>query len=260
MPDTLNPQRMLLAKLRGNDFTHAGDQQAIDLVLCDINNLLMSHPDLQILDVGCGLGGTASQFQKQGLGHVSGIDIDNAAIQHAKIHYPAVNFFTGDVMDVADIFKPHQFDLIYMFNVFYAFQHQQASLFSLAKVAKPGAIIAIFDYVHLDTTQPFALQDLAEKSMHPIVEEKLYEWLANAGWELVKESDLSQQYINWYQELIIKLNNNRIDLIREFTQSIFDKVYFAFTHLLEQLNKKILGGVVVYARLHASVNVHVYGI
>lgn len=246
----LNPQRLLLAKLRCNDFIHAGDEHAIDLVLRDIHKIITPGLDMQALDVGCGLGGTAYAMQQKGLGQVSGIDIDDAAIeQYAKIHYPDVSFFACDVMNAEDIFGKQHFDIIYMFNAFYAFLDQQASLYALASIAKPGAVLAIFDYSLIDTQQPFVLQDLAGKPMHPVIMAQLYGWLANAGWELVEEKNLSQQYMEWYQELIIKLEKNRYTLIQEFSQPVYDKVYFAFANLLMQLKQKILGGMVVYARL-----------
>lgn len=61
----LNSSRLLLSRVRGGDYAHAGDRKAIDIVL---EKVLSLEPDLKskaVLDVGCGCGGTAQYCMKQ---------------------------------------------------------------------------------------------------------------------------------------------------------------------------------------------------
>ena len=83
----LNQARLILSQLRGGDFTHAGDKEAIDMV---VTKLKQEHPEVlkgNCLDVGCGFGGTADYLVKQGFKHVWGIDIDKSTIAYAKSKY-----------------------------------------------------------------------------------------------------------------------------------------------------------------------------
>ncbi len=62
-----NP-RLLLAKLRKADYTHAGDEEAIDIFLEKINKLFAARNSiapLNAFDAGCGLGGTANYIRKK---------------------------------------------------------------------------------------------------------------------------------------------------------------------------------------------------
>jgi len=246
----INLPRLLLAKVRDGDFAHAGDKEAIDIVLNKTKQLIKKNPTekKEALDAGCGLGGTACAFQDSGF-DVNGIDSDAAAIEHAKKHYPHIPFIEGDILKIAEIFPKKHFSLIYLFNVFYALkERQRESLHHLAKIAKPGAILVIFDYTHRNLDKPHGLIDLAGTPMAPIVPGLLHKWLEETGWEIVEETDLSPQFKQWYSDFLIKFENKREELLQQFTQEAFDKVYDTFSQLLKQLNAEIIGGTAVYAR------------
>jgi hypothetical protein len=51
--------KQLLAFIRGSDYAHAGEEEAIDLALRPVPR----RPDQLLLDVGCGLGGTAKYVE-----------------------------------------------------------------------------------------------------------------------------------------------------------------------------------------------------
>jgi SAM-dependent methyltransferase len=255
-----NP-RLLLAKLRKADYTHAGDEEAIDIFLEKISKLLAfdsdhvpSNADIastisnrKVLDVGCGLGGTADYVRKKTSLTIYGIDIDAVAINHARRHYPAVNFFECDVMKADKIFDKGNFDLIYLFNVFYAVTEQKKSLEKLAAIAKPGAILAIFDYTQ-NKPNSIGLKDLAGKVMNPIYLEDASKSLKVAGWDLIDIVDLSEQYDKWYAELLEKLKSQEANLLNEFTNRAYHKVLSTFSFLSNKIKSKEMGGSIIYAK------------
>src|SRR3990167_7170381 len=125
MPKISNP-RLLLARLRNGDFAHAGDKEAINIVLKKIFELIVNpnscsendlKSEMKVLDVGCGLGGTAEYIRKATSFDMYGIDIDKSAIQHAKHKYSNIQFFECDVMETEKHLQKNQFNLIYLFNV-----------------------------------------------------------------------------------------------------------------------------------------------
>jgi hypothetical protein len=64
-------------------------------------------------------------------------------------------------------------------GVLYAIEDKPSLLKNLYNIAKPGAILALFDYTTADSS--FSLQDLAGKSMYPIVVKDLEKNLQDIG-------------------------------------------------------------------------------
>lgn len=257
-----NPSRLLLAKVRGGNYAHAGDKEATKLVLAKIANYLKQQSDAKgqvnsfeeiykntpCLDVGAGFGGTADYFYSQGFDNIQGIDINQGAIEYAASHYPYIKFSVCDVVNVHQQFNKASFSVIYLFNTFYALQDPQGALRELAKIAKPEAILVIFDYTHLKPEQPHGLYDLDNKPMHPIVLSSVREWLAETGWEILEISDLSKYFIKWYKELVKKLEQEKTSFVEEFSNETVDKVQRTYISILETLQEQVLGGTVIYAR------------
>jgi len=250
MPKNNNP-RMLLAQVRHGDFAHPGDTQAIDLVLEKVQKLL-HHPDenlgqIQALDLGCGLGGTAAYIQQKTTWKIAGLDQDPAAIQYAQAHYPNLFFKEGKAQDLDKHFET-QFDLIYLFNVFYALPEQKEALATMKKVAKKNALLVIFDYTYPNKSKPSTLTDLNDKLMQPIQPNDLEDWLKETGWELIETTDLSGKFEEWYEVFLSKLVQDKEQILNEFTQEAYDKVYDTFSAIGENIQRRELGGNVFYAR------------
>jgi ubiquinone/menaquinone biosynthesis C-methylase UbiE len=244
-----NP-RLLLAKIRNGDFAHAGDVEAIDIVLDKVLSLISKNTKEEkkvLLDIGCGLGGTAAYIKNKTSFDVHGIDVDADSIEHAKSHYRNISFSKCDVMAISDLFKKNSFDFIYMFNVFYAIREQRESMINLAKVAKPGALLAIFDYTSLNLLDSFTLKDFSGKQMRPIILNELYLWLNEAGWTVLETTDLTEKYRDWYKSFLSLLISNKDNLSETFTDEAYQSVLNVFTVLLDAIDRKVIGGAVVYA-------------
>ncbi len=244
--DKMNTARLLLANLRGGDYAHAGDKEAIDMV---IEKALRLSPEIQkgaCLDVGSGLGGTANYIYNLGFHSIYGIDLDQAAIEHAKGHYPQIQFLAANANDVAELFDRELFSFIYMFNVLYAIEDKPLLLKNLYDIAKPGALLALFDYTTKQTS--FHLKDLAGKPMYPLVLKELEKNLKEAGWEIIEIDDLSSHFLAWYQALLNKIETEQVALSHQFSELDIAKVTTTFNAIFEWLKTSQLGGAVVYAR------------
>lgn len=244
----LNSSRLLLSRVRGGDYAHAGDRKAIDIVL---EKVLSLEPDLKskaVLDVGCGCGGTAQYLYEAGFSHVNGIDLDLAAISYAQRTYPALSFTVADALTIDKIYPPSHFSFIYMFNSLYAFPDKLSLLTKLWAVAKPDCLLAIFDYTEKKALPTLLLRDLANKPLYPLHLKEMEQDLIKTGWEVVEVSDITAQYIQWYKELLGKLSNSLSLLGQEFTEQDIAKTTKTFTVLLSSLEEGILGGAILYAR------------
>ncbi len=250
----INNPRLLLAQVREGDFAHAGDREAIDIVLKKVFELIEdgAKSSIKVLDVGCGLGGTAAYIKDATSFDIDGIDIDPVAIKHAKSKYNKIRFFECDANNADKKFPEDHFEIIYLFNVFYAIPNQKDSLKTLAAVAKPGALLVIFDYSQNKSASDFELKDLSGKSMRPVNLTLIKDWLVDSGWELIEITDLSVKYEIWYKEFLVKLDAEKEKLLKIFSEEAFSAVYNTFSVLLDSLRSKKISGSVVYARLNKS--------
>ncbi len=242
----LNQARLILSELRGGDFTHAGDKEAIDMVLTKLKQDFPGALKGNCLDVGCGFGGTADYLVKQGFKNVWGIDVDKSAIDYAKSKYKGVTFSVLDAISLNSHFKKDFFSFVYLFNVLYAIDDKVLVLQQLAEISNPGAILMIFDYSVEDSIEP--MLDLAGKPMRPIYTKKIKEQLHESGWEVLEMHDISSNFIVWYEQLLQKLEEKNQELKGHFQEEDIAKVSATYVHILHHLHRKTLGGVLIYAK------------
>lgn len=246
VPVKLNQARVILSELRGGDFAHAGDIEAIDMVVAKLKQNFPETLKGNCLDVGCGFGGTADYLTKQGFEKIWGIDIDKASITYAKSKYKSVKFLNLDARVLSAEFDRKFFSFIYLFNTLYAIEDKLSVLKQLAIVSKPGAILMIFDYsagVNGDL-----IIDLAGKPMYPIHRDLIAQQLKESGWVILDKIDISSEFITWYEKLIQKIATKEQELKGYFLAEDIAKVSSTYLQILDQLRQKKLGGVLIYAK------------
>jgi len=241
--------KRFVASVRGSDYAHAGEEEAIHLCF----EKFSKDPHRLILDAGCGQGGTAHFIQTQGWGKVSGFDIEEKSILYAQNKYPDVKFYTADAHNLAaadEALHTPQFDLICLFNAFYAFSDQKKSLQNLRACAKTGADLMIFDYTDLaeEGKNPFVIQGETTKIFLPIRSKKMLQMIAEIGWTCVEIKDLSQEYKHWYKNLVDKILENKQQLISDFNEHNYFKAIEKYTNLYNAFKNKLLGGCIFYAQ------------
>ncbi len=240
-----NQSRLLLSFLRGGEYVHAGDKAAVEMVL---SKVLDTAPHIQegpVLDVGSGFGKTADDIYHAGFREVWGIDKDASAVHYAQRQYPSTRFLVENALSVEECFPPSYFSFITMFNVLYSISEKQEVLKSLCRIAKPGAVLVLFDYSTKEMQDQ--LLDLTGKPMYPVQFEKIRLELVETGWNILEVMDLSSQFIQWYEVLLNKLRSCQEVLLHTFSQEDMDKLQITFTSILSQLKAEQMGGIVIYA-------------
>ena len=236
--------KQILAMLREGDFAHPGEIEAIELTLSPI----VKNSKARLLDVGCGLGGTAHYVQKEGWGFITGVDIDKSFITHAQLHYPDTQFVCEDILQGDRL--PHQsFQCIYSFSAFFCFVSQELALKNLSQLAAPGGALVLFDYSRPDATliqSPFPWSKTASR-FYPIYLPELKTQLSSTGWRFKESIDLSQHFIRWYTLLLQNFEQKRERVEQQFGQQAWDVLYSGYSQLLMDLNTEKIGGIAVYA-------------
>lgn len=235
--------KQILSLVRNGNYAHAGEEEAILRTFDPIPK----DPNRIVLDVGCGIGGTADFVQRYGWGQVTGIDLDSETIEHAKELYPEIVFHACDILDISETIVDKA-DIIYLFNSFYAFDHQNQALSTMRKVAKDNANLIIFDYVNRGSYQDAGRSKNNHPTLpHPIELEILPDMLQKADWNLIKVEDIDNEYERWYEELVKKISEKRDEITKIAGSEWFDYVQELYTNLLNEIKQGTLGGVIVRA-------------
>jgi ubiquinone/menaquinone biosynthesis C-methylase UbiE len=234
--------KAILSLVREGDYAHPGEEQAIELVFAS----LPKQADRQLLDLGCGRGGTADYVRRHGWGEVTAVDIDAETLAEAPKQYPSVNFVVDDATKIGSRWQA-KFDLLYLFNSFYAFPDQLEALRQMRTVAKVGAQLAIFEYT--DVHGEFSKYANEQQSFwQPINLLSFSESLRIAGWELQQTEDISAQYLLWYQQLCARFAARKADIVSQFGTEWHDYAAQTYLDLLALVERGVVGGAIIRAR------------
>ncbi len=193
--------KRFLATVRNGDYAHAGEEESIQLAFAGLDE----DPTRLILDMGCGRGGTAFYIQSRAFGKVTGIDIEEASILEAKLSYPSVEFLVSDVAEIGKKFPAH-FDLVYLFNVFYAFPDTNLGMANLRQVAKDGAKLLLFDYLAYKP-ELYPAEMLA---FSPPTDEQFSDLFKKNSWRVDEAVNLDRKYVDWYARFLERFDRPEV--------------------------------------------------
>lgn len=261
--------KKIMSEIRSGDYQHPGEETAIDMVLSKIKN---KGKESVILDVGCGLGGTADYIQKQGWGHVIGIDIDQDVIDIANSKYGTDKiiknksdiekifkenksvFLNCDVMHAGDFFGENnlniKFDIILLFNSFYLFKDHMIALKQLHKISKPSTTLALFDYLDHGEYKKYAYKEDNIAFLPHVLELKnLHKLLQATGWKEISLERIDDKYQIWYQKILNNLKSKKEYYDSKYgtkTMEIFTERY---VHIYNAIKNNLLGGIILILKV-----------
>lgn len=246
---SMHTPKQILASLRNGNYAHPGEEEAIEISMRFIDKISSQ----KLLDVGCGLGGTADYLHQNGWGVPIGIDIDKPSIDFAQNTYPKLNFHQINVEQVAQKFAHEDFAVAYLFNSFYAFADQLQALKQVRKVCSANAKLVLFDYMLYEDCEdnflPFAPENsiYARKNFKPIKQNSIENLLRQSGWQVRIFTDLGDKYQLWYSELIDKCHLHKEELIKNFNLDLYTWLESSYTSLLNRLKQNKLSGCLIIA-------------
>ena len=104
-------------------------------------------PSWRYLDVGCGVGATASEIAKTSGLDVTGIDVDPGQIEAARARaaHPHVHFM---VMDATKLqFREAEFDIVASSRVTHHMPHWEPAFSEMIRVLRPGGYLIYSDFM-----------------------------------------------------------------------------------------------------------------
>lgn len=228
--------KKILSIVREGDYAHPGEDESVEMVFKRYDSTLIEN----VLDVGCGRGGTSDKIRELGFKKVYGFDIDKETISYAKTKYPHIDFRVLDAVSCAEEYN-QKFDIICMFNVFYALKKESQNEFlrNATRISFSKSDLVIFDYSVSDVN---CYDDKSGLRSHwnPINVKEFPSLAKNNGWGIKDFADISEEYFHWYTKLV-----QRIDLKKDVIVSISDEDWFKYARsLYDNLRKDIEGGVI----------------
>ncbi|HEY8295799.1 MAG TPA: class I SAM-dependent methyltransferase [Micrococcaceae bacterium] len=145
-----NPEHLLPEDLAGADEFHIGGIEAAR----DLARGAGISGSSYVLDVGSGIGGPARLFAHEFGATVHGVDltpefVEVAGVLTARTGLSAeVTFSEGNALDLK--FEPATFDVATMLHVGMHIQDKPALFSGLARLLKPGGILAVYDIMRMN--------------------------------------------------------------------------------------------------------------
>lgn len=141
----LDPAHPGFDALKPLDEFHTGGIEATTALLEQID----IGPDMQVLDIGCGLGGTARHILHRYGAHVVGVDLTPAYVAAGRVLNGRLHLEEGiDLLEGSALNLPvedHRFDLVTMFHVGMNVPDKDQLFSEVARVLRPDGRFALFD-------------------------------------------------------------------------------------------------------------------
>ena len=185
-PDHLAPEDLSPV----DEFHTCGRQATIDLA-----SQFDVTPDMHLLDVGCGIGGTSRFFASERGCRVTGIDLTHDFVDTAQALTRRVGLAERIAYRQASAlalpFEDGAFDAAYMMHVGMNIENKTALFTEIRRVLKTGGLFAIYDVMQTaEGTLRFPLHWAATAATSFVVGASDYRHaLQAAGFDVLKERD-----------------------------------------------------------------------
>jgi len=189
-------------------------------------------PNDKILDVGCGIGGSAfymaKNFGVQVYGYDLSVNMINIAndLRHcepANVKH-AVQFYVEDatLMDYPDQF----YDMVYSRDTILHIKDKKALFEMFYRTLKPGGKLVITDYCHGDKpkhSQHF-VDYVASRGYHLHTVQEYGKIIESAGFVDVKATNMTPGFIDILKGEVTEFSKKKQAIIEEFSQKDFDYI------------------------------------
>lgn len=178
----------------------------------EIVKLLNLKPDMQVLDVGSGIGGSAFHMAKEYGVHVHGLDLSHnmLAIAHERLQElnidSRVTFEFGDILEhTADAV----YDVVYSRDAFLHIPEKRLLFQTLKRALKPGGLMFFTDYCWGEGTHSAEfLEYVAQREYDLHTVSDYGKLIAEAGFGEVQAMDKTPLFGDYLELELAKLPND----------------------------------------------------
>ncbi|GAV02065.1 hypothetical protein RvY_12677 [Ramazzottius varieornatus] len=182
----------------------------------------------KVLDVGCGIGGSAF-FMAQEYGvHVHGVDLSSNMIsigiqRRREGNFHGVDFEICNVMTKP--FEPDSYDLVYSRDVILHIDDKRRLFEILFRCLKPGGQFFITDYCCGEKEHSEEFKDYVKQRGYKLLTVADYgKLLEEVGFVNVKAEDRTKQFVNILRVELAEFETQESDFLRDFSQADYDEI------------------------------------
>ncbi|HHZ83133.1 MAG TPA: methyltransferase domain-containing protein [Nitrospirales bacterium] len=202
-----DPNQLVPADLAPVDEFHTRGRQAT----IELATLAQLKPDLRILDVGCGLGGSVRYLASEHGCHTTGIDLIREYVDVATALAQlvglseVVTFHHGSALDLP--FEDESFDVAWTEHAQMNIEHKAQFYGEIARVLKSKGRFAFHDVFQGDGGEPHYPVPWAEQPSISFLAptETVRRTLDQLGFEILHWVDTTQQAITWFDGAIERI-------------------------------------------------------
>ncbi|XP_052818692.1 uncharacterized protein LOC128244694 isoform X2 [Mya arenaria] len=213
-------------KIFGRTFVSTG---GIDTTK-DFVSRLDLQPGQVVLDIGCGIGGSAFYMVKEFGVKVVAIDLSanmiNIGMDRARemdINEDEVQFEIADATKRE--YEPNTFDVIYSRDTILHIPDKLALFKQFFKWLKPGGKLFISDYCCSDGDHSDQFKDYVKQRGYNLLSPARYgKVLEEAGFTRVDAQDRTDLFVQSLEKELIVAEDIREDFVKEFSQDDFDYI------------------------------------
>jgi phosphoethanolamine N-methyltransferase len=208
----------------------------------EFTSKLNLKPGMKVLDVGCGIGGSAFYMAKNYKVNVHGIDLSKNMIQICKNNYKEQTFpenvtCSFEIADATKVdFGENKYDLIYSRDAILHIYDKLCLFKNFYKWLKPNGKVFITDYCcGTKPHQTKFVEYVKQRGYHLLTPINYGKVLESAGFKKVLAKDETNKFIEILKKEINKFKNKNIKkpFINDFSQEDYD-------HILKGWNDKII--------------------
>lgn len=211
--------------------------------------------DLQVgdhvLDVGCGIGGSASYMVKNYHARVTGVDLSSNMIHLAQTRCADVTSeLDFQLLDITKAtFPENTFDVIYSRDTLLHIPEKAELFKKFLTWLKPGGKLMITDYCRgSDSLSEDFVQYVAQRGYSLVTREEYGSLCSGAGFAQVNAEDRSGQFLNILKKELSHAKAIKEDFIAEFSLKDYTDIVDGWTSKIVRVEN----GDHVWMLLHAS--------
>lgn len=212
--------------------------------------------DQEVLDVGCGIGGSAFYMANTFHAHVLGLDLSTNMINFALRAYE--NSKTSQVQfEVSDAtkreFPAERFDAVYSRETILHIEDKKALFQKILRWLKPGGQLLVTDYCcspgeHSEQFKKY----LQERQYHLIDVENYGQILREVGFEAVTAEDRTAQFGQIIEKELKNFEQSKDEFVKDFSSEDYSSIASSWTNKLSRCRGGEQTWGVFYARKPVS--------
>ena len=211
-------------KIYGHGFQSLVNTAAIQKLCARLN----MQPNMDILEIGSGLGGATFYLAQQYQANILGFDYSHAMIELSserlqELNLPNVTFQPADITTVE--LSPNAFDLVWTVECFLYIYEKQLVLDKLSKTLRPKGQLLLTDYCGNTCVPSDEFKTYTETCGYYLENIPSYtQLLKAAGFNDVIAEDITPELVLGFETTKNRLLNNATEFLQFFSQDELDRL------------------------------------